>query len=171
MGWSIPVLCMWACVYIRAPLHSYHGALLQGCNAMALEHCSVLISVPVFSVYPWLLVCSSHRVSSRVIRVPRGASVPVCVRMWVKGGYEPLWTACQALWQLGSSSSVAAHCSLRQPYYGRRPAVIPPIHTVTHTCTHTRTKITQTLVSCGSVPGCCPTSPQQGPPALHRRGK
>lgn len=40
--------------------------------------------------------------------------------------------------------------------------------TLTHACTHTRT---QTLISCGLFRRCCPTGPQQGSPALQRRGR
>ena len=43
-------------------------------------------------------------------------------------------------------------------------------NTHSDTCTHIYAH-TNHPSPCGPIPGCCPTSPQRRPPALHRRGK
>lgn len=75
---------------------------------------------------------------------------------------EPTRTAHEALWQLGSSPSVAAHCSLRQRYYGRPPAATH-CDTSGGTYAHAHTK---SSIPSGPFLRCCPTRPQQGSPAL-----
>lgn len=106
-------------------------ALLLACNSEGFEDLCVSFGACVLNIplpSPVFTGCQARSCWGLRVRLFQ------YVFMW--GGNEPLWTAHKALWQLGSSSSDAAHCSLRQRYYRRPPAVIHA-DTCTHTYTHT----------------------------------
>lgn len=124
---------------------------------------SVFLLVPVFWIYPCLLQCSQG----------------------VKQGHvEAFGCVCSSTCLCGEAMS---HCGpptkpcdswgpLRQmrPTARSDSVIIGGLllwFTLTHARTHTRTQTTPTLVSCGPFLRCCPTRPQQGSSALHRRGK
>lgn len=118
------------------------------CHAFVWRTCGgglcVLAALPVFAAAlpddvfagcqghargPWGYVCSCWFVRVRRIR-------------------EPMRTAHEALWQLGSFPSVAAHCSLRQRYYGRPPAAThcdTPASTYTRAHTNARSQVAGSL--------------------------
>lgn len=83
MGFSLTFSCTTARVCLcAASLLTSHFAL------GVLLPCYTFFFLLVFSVYPCLLLCSSHRVSSRVVWVPWGTSVHLSVYIWVEGEYE-----------------------------------------------------------------------------------
>lgn len=160
MGWYTSVLCI--CALLFMGLCSWSVMLWLSC---------VFLFVPVFSVYPCFLVCSSHRVSSRVAWVPWGTSV-ACMCAYV--GRWRLWATVDRLPGPVTAGVLFVSCGpllAQTTLLWETSCCDSLIHTLTHARTHAQTQTTQAPVSCGPVPWCCPTSPQQGPPALHRRGK
>lgn len=154
-------------VYVCAFVHNF--ILITGlCSwGIALYSTCVFLFVPVFSVYPSLLVCSQGVKQGRV-----GALGYVWVRLCMY--------VCVCGEAMSHCGPPARPCDSWGPLRQLRPTAhsdsvimggLLLCFTLTHARTHTCTQTTQALVSCGPFPGCCPTRPQQGPPALHRRGK
>lgn len=121
--------------------------------------------VPVFSVYPCVFIgcqagsCEGLGVHLRMYVCICGEAVSHCGPPARPGDS---WGPLRQLRPTARSDSVIMGCLLLW---------FPLTHARTHTRIHTRTQTTQFLVSRGLFPGCCPTRPQQGSTALHRRGK
>lgn len=149
MGWSIPIVwCVCTCVYLCTT--SYHRLL--GLNSMVIEHFYVFLSVPEFSVHPWLLHVSTECQAGS----------------WGCFGVRPCMYVCVRGEAVSHCGPPARLCDRWGPLRQLRPTAHSDSvimgglllwFTLTHPRTHTSTQTTQATVSCGLFPGCCPTRP------------